>query len=495
MPIGGGRLHACLGGEETISEKRAMKGSTTSPSPFFVLHLLLSLLSHDSLLVLASSDEAPLQDINLENPVLEFSSLPYAGHSCQRVRVSGMSRLNFKSYASSVRVALKVSESIPERLGGNIRVCFHWNASTSLCQCEEEKWESLRDNQWSSVISPYDDRYIDVKIIDKISTSLAVSLEEELQQWRLVCLGFGFLLLLMAPTVSNWVPFYYSSSMALGVLLVVLIILFQLGVGSFIAHYFSTIVNSLLVSFGLSEELHNPVSVFIVVGVILSGAALGYWIVRKFVLSEDGTVDSGIAQFVKWAMRFTGVVFILQSTLDVPLALAALAVCWNFTSLINSKKWRQAPVKNRSLWQQKARQAPYNRHAEFLSPISKKEPGRAFWGSSSPYSLSLSPYQGKSYSSSRQGRQQNKDYYSTYHNLPVRKFSKKDWDNFTRESTNTALTEWASTPEVAKWIAENAHRMRLDQGSSSGDTMESSSGSSEETVVENGSGLSFFKWL
>ncbi|RZR94362.1 hypothetical protein BHM03_00023045, partial [Ensete ventricosum] len=238
------------------------------------------------------------------------------------------------------------------------------------------------------------------------------------------------------------------------------------------------------------------VSVFIVVGVILSGAALGYWIVRKFVLSEDGTVDAGIAQFVKWAIRFTGVVFILQSTLDVPFALAALAVCWSFSSLINSKKWWRAPVKNRSLWQQKARQAPYNRQAEFLSPISKKEPGRAFWGSSSPYSLSLSPYQaGKSYTSSRQGRQQNKDYYSTYHNLPVRKFSKKDWDNFTRESTSTALTEWASTPEVAKWIADNAHRMRLDQGSSSGDTMESSSGSSEETVLENGSGLSFFKWL
>lgn len=36
----------------------------------------------------------------------------------------------------------------------------------------------------------------------------------------------------------------------------------QLGVGSFIAHYFSTIVNSLLVTFGLSEELHNPVSIY-----------------------------------------------------------------------------------------------------------------------------------------------------------------------------------------------------------------------------------------
>lgn len=47
-------------------------------------------------------------------------------------------------------------------------------------------------------------------------------------------------------------------------------------------------------------------------GIVLAGAALGYWIVRKFVLSDDGSVDAGIAQFVKWAMRLTGVIFVLQ---------------------------------------------------------------------------------------------------------------------------------------------------------------------------------------
>ena len=34
----------------------------------------------------------------------------------------------------------------------------------------------------------------------------------------------------------------------------------QLGVGSYVAHYFSTVVNSILVNFGLSEEMHYPVS-------------------------------------------------------------------------------------------------------------------------------------------------------------------------------------------------------------------------------------------
>lgn len=54
------------------------------------------------------------------------------------------------------------------------------------------------------------------------------------------------------------------------------------------------------------------VSIFLLVGVILAGAALGYWIVRKFVISEDGSVDVGIAQFVKWAMRFLAATCIFQ---------------------------------------------------------------------------------------------------------------------------------------------------------------------------------------
>lgn len=55
------------------------------------------------------------------------------------------------------------------------------------------------------------------------------------------------------------------------------------------------------------------VAVFVLLGIILAGAALGYWIVRRFVISkEDGSVDAGVAQFVKWAMRIIGTSFILQ---------------------------------------------------------------------------------------------------------------------------------------------------------------------------------------
>jgi hypothetical protein len=34
--------------------------------------------------------------------------------------------------------------------------------------------------------------------------------------------------------------------------------------------------------------------------------------VRRFILSKDGSVDAGIAQFVKWAMRVVATLFMMQ---------------------------------------------------------------------------------------------------------------------------------------------------------------------------------------
>ena len=47
------------------------------------------------------------------------------------------------------------------------------------------------------------------------------------QRWRYILLAVGVVSLFSAPFVSEWVPFYYTSSMAIGVLAVVLILLFQ----------------------------------------------------------------------------------------------------------------------------------------------------------------------------------------------------------------------------------------------------------------------------
>ncbi|CAA6653782.1 unnamed protein product [Spirodela intermedia] len=360
-------------------------------------------------------------------------------------------------------------------------------------------------------MSPYGDRYLDVKFASGVSGSITISLEEEFQQWRLISLAFGFTLLVLAPIVSSWVPFYYSSSMVLGVLLVILIILFQgmkllptgrksflyltlygsiLGAGSFLVHYFSVVVNSILVNFGLDEEMHNPVSVFLLVGITLAGAALGYWVVRKFVLSEDGTVDAGIAQFVKWAMRIFGVVFIFQSTLDSVLAVATLALFWSVRSAISLFSRNQGNSANLNIWELETRKLN-RRRAEFLSRSPKRGSRKPFLTSpDSPYAWSALIY---STPGKRRGVRQ-VDYYSTFHRTPTRhRFSKNEWDSFTRESTREALAELASTPDFSNWIAENAHRIHLTPEQSSDDGVESSSDSSEATTVGEGEDrLGFF---
>ena len=63
--------------------------------------------------------------------------------------------------------------------------------------------------------------------------SLIVFFSADFQQWRILCLVVGLVVILAAPVVSSWLPFYYTSSMAVGVFLVVLIIIFQVSVDVF----------------------------------------------------------------------------------------------------------------------------------------------------------------------------------------------------------------------------------------------------------------------
>ncbi|XP_028091625.1 uncharacterized protein LOC114291941 [Camellia sinensis] len=256
-----------------------MSSSVAPPLLIFSLAFLFSILS-------CSSDDPTFKGIDLENPAIDVTPSPLTGYTssshgskdvllCERVRVAGQSRLELGSYASAYQVKLVPSAVIPERLHNKIQICFHQNASRGLCQCETDEWKTVHKELWSSVMSPYEDRYV-----DKIAGYVTVTVDKEFQRWRLFCLAFGFVLLLLAPVVSSWVPFYYSSSMAVGVFLVIIILVFQgmkllptgrknvfyltlygsvLGAGSFLLHHFSMLINSILVSFGLSEEMHNPV--------------------------------------------------------------------------------------------------------------------------------------------------------------------------------------------------------------------------------------------
>jgi hypothetical protein len=87
------------------------------------------------------------------------------------------------------------------------------------------------------------------------------------------------------------------------------------------------------------------------------------------------------------------------------------------------------------------------------------------------------------------------EYYSTFHDIEPRKYSKKEWEEFTQESTRKALAECAATQEFAKWVADNAHRLHVEKDDASeDDTIESSSNSSEETREEAGKAPGLYWW-
>ncbi|KAK1583822.1 hypothetical protein Q3G72_027265 [Acer saccharum] len=131
-----------------------------------------------------------------------------------------------------------------------------------------------------------------------------------------------------------------------------------LGAGSFLLHHFSMLVHSLLENFGPSVEMHTSVSILLLLLIIFTGAALGFWAVRKFVISEDGTVG---VQFVKWSMQIMATTAIFQSTHDNLLALGALISCSTVCFIITSPKWIRS-----GLYQ--SRQATRKHgQAEFLS--------------------------------------------------------------------------------------------------------------------------------
>ncbi|XP_076917148.1 uncharacterized protein LOC143577097 [Bidens hawaiensis] len=490
--------------------------------------LLLLLLFHGLFAVSFCSDHehTSLQDIDLGHPTIDVTPTPIHGssqgskdvQSCARVPVHGVSRIKIQSYAKAYKVLLYPSVVIPDKWHNKIQVCFHRNASLRLCQCEKDDWGSVHKGLWSSTMSPYEQRFVDVKFIGGLSGSVTVTLDEVSQGWRYVLLLVGIALLFLAPAVSEWVPFYYTSSMAIGVLAVILILLYQgmkllptgrksafylsmytslVGAGSFLVHYVAVFVNSILSNFGFSQEMQNPVSVFVLLTIILLGAGLGYWLVRKYVISEDGDVDVGVAQFIKWSMCVIAFTCIFLSSNDTPLAMAAVGSSLVLYYMITSIKWRDYRArpysKKSSKWQFNSQRTPKAGRAEFLSR--PKKMGSLWNGPRNSFPSSDSPVKGmmNTYGDSGATGSQH-DFYSTFHKTPNRKkFSKKEWEEFTEESTRESVAELASSPEFTDWMIKNASRIKLlpDNGS---DDDASGSDSTDGYLVKNEKRRGFFSW-
>ncbi|KAL2499583.1 Uncharacterized protein Adt_25133 [Abeliophyllum distichum] len=384
----------------------------------FVSYSFLPSVSSTVELSLAIFESASLQ--LSPSLIVEMSpgSKPGTKVKCDRVHIHGLPRLKHLSkFANSVKV--KVSYVNPSGRPPNVEICFHSNVSLGIGMCHQGQWE--RPYQGKSLV------------------------------------------------------FYYSGAMSVGVLLVILVVLFQgmkllptgrksslaiflyssfVGLGVFLLDYVPRLMRSLLVEIGISEDMYNPLAIFMLVFLVIAGAWLGYWIVRKLVLTEDGSIDIGVSHFVAWSIRIVASVMILQSSVDHLLAVEAL-VGGIFVSSVLKKLGHPKVI--RRVYKRLCRLElnlgkpldPYASHIDesYVSRPFTRSPNTPLQGSISKSSGRLSD---------------SGTFFSSFHDTPERrKFSKDEWEKFTRDSTRKALEGLVSSPDFNKWAVANADRITL----------------------------------
>lgn len=99
--------------------------------------------------------------------------------ACDRVCIPGLQRLqHLKKYAHSRRVKVQYSEGISKLNPTKIEICFHRNASLGLGQCLQNEWKALDKGSWTALMSPFETKFIDIRMPGTLFDSLTISVEE-----------------------------------------------------------------------------------------------------------------------------------------------------------------------------------------------------------------------------------------------------------------------------------------------------------------------------
>ncbi|XP_075498606.1 uncharacterized protein LOC142536981 isoform X2 [Primulina tabacum] len=468
--------------------------AVATPSPFFLWFLLVLASVFPSISSAAdfSLVVSEITTLHLSPSLVVEKSpglKPGTKVKCDRVQIHGLPRRkHLNKFANSVKV--KVSHANQTGRSPNIEMCFHRNLSLGIGMCSQDKWERFTEGLWIKSMSPFDHKLLDIRMAGSNSESLQVSLAEEFFLYRVIFLFWGILMMALASWLSKSLIFYYSGAMAVGVFLVALMVLFQgmkllptgrksslaiflyscfVGLGTFLLQYVPRLFRSLLIEIGLSEDIYDPMVLFLLVFLTIFGAWLGYWVVRKFVLTEDGSIDLGVSHFVAWAIRIVSSVMILQCSVD-PLLAAEALVCGIFISSVLKKLIRPKLV--RRVYKKLSRFDKINHGKSpdpYTSPANISSDAKPL--NRTPYSSSrdAKPLNRTTYSFSRASTSQSptrlsnaETFYSTFHETPYRrKFSKAEWNKFSRESTQQALEGLVSSPDFSKWAVAHADRITL----------------------------------
>ncbi|KAJ4965455.1 hypothetical protein NE237_017304 [Protea cynaroides] len=454
--------------------------------------LFFSLVLTSSSLVFSAADEYSIfvsQPITLQLssglPVENSpGSKPGAVMVCQRIHIYGLSRLrDLSKYAHSIKAKVKAALASSKGPSRDIEVCFHRNMSLGIGMCTEGEWENLAKGLWARSMSPYMNNILDIRVPGPSFEVLEVSIEEELLLYQAIFLVLGIVLMILAPDLSMSIMFYYSSAMALGAILVILMVLFQgmkllptgrksslgifmyssiVGLGSFLLHYFRGLSHSVLVQIGITEDMHKPVS------------WLAFWAVCKLVLTKDGSIDTSISRLGSWSIQIFAAIMIHQSSLDPILAAEALVLGIILSSTIRRimKSRFIRHLYKRKFWTAKNKHGRFqiqdspaeDSFDEYLCRTERFAESELRGTLTKPFTLSScnSPLRDLSGVSKRSWSSDLETYYSSFHQIPHRqRYSKDELDRDTKDFTRKALEELVSSPDFNKWAVANADRITL----------------------------------
>ncbi|PNT26283.1 hypothetical protein POPTR_007G005500v4 [Populus trichocarpa] len=451
-----------------------------------------SALPHQLSLVVGEASSSKVQISPSLQVVNSPGTKPGTRVLCERVDVHGFPRLkNLNKFFHSLMLKISPSNSTLRR--PIVEVCFHRNASRAIGMCPQGEWEKVdKGGSWVRAMSPYAHKFLDIRMAGSSSETLELSIEEGFFLYRVIFLILGVVMLSIASSLSKSLVFYYSSAMAIGIILVILVVLFQgmkllptgrksslaifiysslVGLGTFLLRYLPGLLHSILMEMGISEDMYYPLAIFLLAFIAFIGAWMGFWAVRSFVLTEDGSVDISTSHFVAWSIRVLAVVLIIQSSLDPLLAAEALISGIIVSSILRRIfRWRFLRQMYKKLFKL-ARNINRESLVPDLSPFggsrdkyTVERPEGSKFLSPRPKQFNLASCNSMK-GSSRTSRHQLSDsdvYPSTFHTTPERrKLSKDSWEKFTRESTQKAVKELVSSPDFSKWAAANAERITV----------------------------------
>ncbi|PPE01446.1 hypothetical protein GOBAR_DD01527 [Gossypium barbadense] len=380
---------------------------------------------------------------------------------CERVHVDGLPRFrNLMKFAHSVK--LKVSQGNSTLRRPNVEVCFHRNASLGIGMCPQGKWEKVSNRLWAKSMSPFDRKLLDIRMTSSSTQTVEVSLKRGMK-------------LLPTGRKSSLAIVIYSS---------------MLGLGSILLRYIPQLVQSILSEMGITEDMYNPLAMFLLGFLVLAGAWLGFWVVRKLVLTEDGSIDISTSYFVAWTIRIVAAIMMLQSSMDPILAVEAFlsgimlssVLCkvtrLRFLRRVYKKLFKLAKVIGRNtqipdlspdLYSHDEYTYRKPEDSNFLNRRSKHLPlascntsllGKQLMSLSRPLLQELPRHL-------RVSCQIQTLSHPSFTTHQRRNFSKGEWEKFTRDSTKRAVEELVSSPDFSKWAAANAERITVTPRSSS----------------------------